>query len=398
MRLDGITLWDGISERGASTIEWDGDRIVAVDEAPTAHWPELSVIPGLVDTHVHLVGYAGPGSADFATWPVTTTRDEQVLHGVAHAQRAVRHGVTTVRDLAGDEAQIAIRRAFDAGILEGPRVRVHCVVGMTAGHNDLFIPPALPFGRHPTADGPDECRKLVRTWARAGADGIKICTSGGVLSMGDRSSWRNYTSDEIRTVVDEAHALAMPVAAHAHSVAGVQAAIDGGVDSIEHATLLTREQADAIAAAGIPVAPTLLINEAIANGTVPVTADAREKAAQLVAQRDELFRYASKAGVRFVLGTDANGHHVDFGDEMAEVQRMSELFEYDAERGLQAATSQAADVVGLGDKVGRLVAGYGADFLVIRGRPWRDINDLRTDQLVAVVSRGRVVAGRLPTA
>lgn len=380
---------------GVASLQWDGDRIVAVDAGGEDRWPDLSIIPGLVDTHVHLVGHAGPGTADFATWPLVTTRDEQVLHGVSHAQRAARKGVTTLRDLAGDEAQIAIRRVFDAGVLDGPRVLVHSVVGMTAGHNDLFVPPAVAQ-RKPTADGPDACRQLVRTWARAGVDGIKLTTSGGVLSMGDRNTWRNYTTDEIRAVVDEAHALALPVAAHAHSVAGIQVAIDEGVDSIEHATLLTPEQAEVVAARQTPVAPTLLINEAIASGSVSVTPEARDKAAQLVAERDALFAGASRAGVRFVLGTDANGHHVAFGDQMAEVARMAEVFGWDAPRCLRAATSDAAEVVGLGSRVGTLAPGYGADFLVIKGRPWQDLSDLRTDALVAVVSRGRVIAGALP--
>jgi imidazolonepropionase-like amidohydrolase len=314
---------------------------------------------------------------------------------VAHAQRALRFGVTTIRDMAGDEAQIAIRRAFDGGVLDGPRVRVHCVVGMTGGHCDLFTPPAVAQ-RKVTADGPDECRRLVRTWARAGADGIKITTSGGVLSMGDRSAWRNYTREEIRAVVDEAHALSLPVAAHAHSAQGIQVALDEGVDSIEHATLISAEQSAEAAARGVTIAPTLLINEAIANGSVPVTAEAKDKAAQLIAERDILLRNAAQAGVAFVLGTDANGHHVDFGDQMAEVVRMGQVLGLEAEPALRAATSEAATAVGLGSAVGRIAPGFGVDLLVMRGRPWGDLADLRTDHLVAVVSRGKVVMGSLP--
>lgn len=395
LRIDGIALWDGTRDLGPARIEWDGDCIRSVAPDADERWPELSVIPGLVDTHVHLVGHAGPGPADFATWPITTRVEEQVLHGLAHAQRAMRRGVTTVRDMAGDECQIAIRRGIEAGIVAGPRVLVHSVVGMTGGHCDLFTPPAIAL-RKPTADGPDECRRLVRTWARAGSDGIKITTSGGVLSMGDRSSWRNYTNDEVRAIVDESHALSLPVAAHAHSVAGIQVAIDEGVDSIEHATLVTAEQAEVIAARRIPVAPTLLINEAIAKGTVPVTAEAQEKAIQLVAERDALFRYAAKVGVRFVLGTDANGHHVDFGDEMAELRRMGELFAYGPEKCLQVGTSEAAEVMGMGAKVGALRPGLASDFLVVKGRPWMDIGLLAPENLVAVVARGRVVSGELP--
>lgn len=395
MRLSAIALWDGDQYCGTSALTWSGDRIEAVEPVEGEPEPELCVIPGLVDTHVHLVGYAGEGTADFATWPLTTTRDEQVLHGVAHAQRAMRGGVTTLRDLAADDAQVAIRRVFDAGILPGPRVLAHGMVGMTAGHNDLFVPPAFPL-RKPVADGPDECRKLVRTWARAGMDGIKIATSGGVLSIGDRNGWRNQTPAEVEATVDEARALGMRVAAHAHSHAGIQAALDAGVDSIEHATLMSIEQAETIAARGVTVGPTLLINEAIAAGSVPVTAQAMEKAAELVAARDELFAAAARAGVRFVLGTDANGHHVRFGDQMQEVGLMTRVLGMDAEAALRSATSLAARSIGLGDRVGTLAATMGADFLVLRGRPWERIGDLRLENLVAVVSRGRVVFGDLP--
>lgn len=396
MRLDGIAVWDGRNDLGPSLLSWSDDKLGSIEKADSQRWPELCVIPGLVDTHVHLVGYAGADTVDFATWPLVTTRDEQVLHGVAHAQRAMRYGVTTVRDLAADDAQIAIRRVFDAGIVHGPRVLAHGMVGMTAGHNDLFVPPAFPI-RKPTADGADECRKLVRTWARAGMDGIKIATSGGVLSIGDKNSWRNQTREEIDATIDEARALGMKVAAHAHSADGVQVALDAGVDSIEHATLMSIEQAKAIAAKGITVGPTLLINEAIAAGAVPVTQQSRDKAAELVAVRDERFAAAARAGVRFVLGTDANGHHVDFGDQMREVIRMTQIFGIDAEAALRAATSLAAESIGLGSQVGELSPGMGADFLVMKGRPWERIEDLTLDNLVGVVCRGRLAAGALPS-
>jgi imidazolonepropionase-like amidohydrolase len=393
MRLDGILLWDGTESRGPVDLSWEPDRIADVRPA-ASRYDDLCVLPGLVDTHVHLIGYAGHGAPpDFATWPLTTTRDEQVLHGVAHAQRAMRHGVTTLRDLAGDEAQIALRRVFDAGVLPGPRIQVHGVVGMTAGHNDLFVPPASPL-RKPTADGPDECRKLVRTWARAGMDGIKLTTSGGVLSIGDKNGWRNYTRDEIRAVVDEAHALGMLVASHAHSEEGIRVAVEEGVDSIEHGTLMSTDLAETLAARQTPVAPTLLINEAIAEGRVPVTREAMDKAAELVATRNVLLAQAAALGVRFVLGTDANGHHVQFGDQLAEVVHMTRILGLDAESALRAATSDAADSIGV--PVGRIAPGLGADLVVLRGRPWERIEDLATENIVAVVSRGRVVAGDLP--
>jgi imidazolonepropionase-like amidohydrolase len=243
------------------------------------------------------------------------------------------------------------------------------------------------------ADGPDECRRLVRHWARAGADGIKIATSGGVLSVGDGPDRRNHTRAEIAAIVDEAHALGLRVAAHAHSAAGIDVAIDEGVDSIEHGTLITAGQAARIVAAGITVAPTLLINERIAAGR-GASAEQADTARELVVERDDRLRAAAAAGVDLVLGTDANGFHVRFGEEAEELGRMAEVLGWSAERALAAATSRAAAAIGRSD-LGRLVPGAKADLVVVRGRPWEDLAALRPERIVAVISRGRVVAGAL---
>ena len=395
-RLEGIAIWDGTEARGANVIEWDGDRIVAVETTEaTVGLAEYSIIPGLVDTHVHLGAYAGSAAVDYFSWPLITPAEERVFHIAANAKKAASFGVTTVRDLAGDENQLAVSRVFDAGILQGPRIVVHGQVGMTAGHGDLFIPPHYPH-RSPVADSPDECRKLVRTWARAGANGVKIYTSGGVLSIGDKVGWRNQTIEEIRTTIDEAHALGMPVAAHTHSTLGVQIALDEGVDSIEHGTGISEAQWAELVARNIPVAPTLMINDAIAEGRVPVSQEAQEKAKDVVEERNAGFTGAGRAGVRFVLGTDANGTFVKFGDQLEELRLMKEMFDWSAERTLVAGTSDAADVVGLGSVIGTLAEGFGADFVVIKGRPWENIDDLRVENIVAVVSRGSVVSGQLP--
>lgn len=399
--LTGIRVWDGVRDAGPCDLHWEGDRIGAVTPTGDDRWPDLSVIPGLVDTHVHLVGRADETASvrpdDISVWPLLTTREEQVLHAAANAQRAMRRGVTTLRDLAADETQVAVRKAFDSAILPGPRVLASGAVGMTAGHHDLFVPPAHPL-RQPTADSPYECRRLVRTWARKGLTGIKIFTSGGVLSTGDRVGWRNHTAEEIQATVDEAHGLGMLVSAHAHTVDGIAAALDAGVDSVEHATELTGEQAAALAERGTAIGPTLLINEIIAEGRVPVGAEAREKAAALVVSRDERFRAAARAGVRFVLATDASGYFVEFGGQMAETVRMAQVLGMDAETVLRAATSGAAASMGLGGEAGGIAAEGRADFVVMRGRPWERVDDLTTANIVAVVCRGTVVAGELPAA
>lgn len=394
-QLAGVDLWDGTAHRGLSTIRIGTAGRDAVIEAvePSDRATGLAVVPGLIDTHVHLIGESTGSGADFLTWPLVTRSEERVLHGLANARRALAAGVTTLRDLAADDVQFSLRRALDAGVVEGPRIVAHGMVGMTGGHADLFVPPAVRV-RPPVADGPDECRRLVRTWARAGADGIKIATSGGVLSMGDRPAWRNHTSEEVAAIVDEAHALGLRVAAHAHTEAGIEVALAHGVDSIEHGTLMTAEQAALAAAAGVTLAPTLLINDRIAEGRGAVPEQVAT-AVDLVGQRDERLRAAERAGVDLVLGTDANGFHVDFGEEHLELRRMAEVLGWSAERAMLAATSRAADAIGRPD-LGRIGPGAAADLVVVRGRPWEDLDALLPDRIVAVVCRGRVVAGALP--
>jgi imidazolonepropionase-like amidohydrolase len=223
-----------------------------------------------------------------------------------------------------------------------------------------------------------------------------VATSGGVLSIGDRSSWRNHTDEELAAIVDEAHALGMLVAAHAHTAEGVRRALDHGVDSLEHATLIDEQAARTAASRGVTVAPTLLINDALAQGRVPVAPTAQEKAAELVARRDVALAGAARAGVRFVLGTDANGFHVDFGDELDEIARMATVLGLSASDALRSATSWAAGAIGRSTTLGRITEGYAADAVLLRGRPWEDLADLTRDNVVAVIVRGRVVSGAVP--
>lgn len=395
MQLSGITVWDGDRILGACEVtvrEGTFSTVTATGEPPRG---AFCLLPGLVDTHVHLVESGETGAGNFYTWRLTTTREEQVLHGLAHALQALRGGVTTVRDLAADVRQVALAHAIDEGLLVGPRIVTHGMVGMTAGHEDLFTPSAVA-DRPPTADGVDACRRLVRVYARDGLNGIKIATSGGVLSMGDRNSWRNHTDDEIAAIVDESHALGMDVAAHAHTSEGIARALQHGVDSLEHGTLITPDLATQAAAAGVTVAPTLLINDRIASGAVPTSATARAKAEELVRRRDELMAEAVRRGARFVLGTDANGYHVAFGDQMEELRRMHEVLGLQPEDVLRAGTSWAAKVVGLADTVGRVAPGFAADALILKGHPWEDLEELRVENIVAVIARGALVHGSLP--
>ena len=392
--LDGLRLWDGERDRGPVRIGWSGDRITAVEPAQ-ARLPELSVIPGLIDTHVHLdtnvVTGAGPGDA----WPLVTPPEEQAVHVLGHTRRFAAAGITTMRDLCASPVQIAVARALNEGAADGPRLLAFAPVGMTGGHGDLFTPPRFRH-RPPVADSPDECRALVRTWAREGADGIKIYTSGGVLSMGDQVRWRNQTRAEIAATVDEAHALGLLVAAHSHTAEGIDIALQEGADSIEHATGLTPEQFGPLTARQVPVAPTLIINEILAAGGAGVRPEAQHKAAAIVAGRAPTLLAAGQAGVRFVLGTDANGVFVRHGGQLDELRRMRSAFGWSAERALVAATADAAAAIGRAGTLGRVAPGYAPDLVIVRGRPWLDLDQLTFESIVAVICRGQLVAGGIP--
>jgi len=188
----------------------------------------------------------------------------------------------------------------------------------------------------------------------------------------------------------------MLVAAHSHTAAGIEIALDEGADSIEHATGMTPGQFGRLADGRIPVAPTLLINDVLAAGGAGVRPDAQRKAAAIIAGRAPVLRAAGDAGVRFVLGTDANGRFVRHGGQLDELRRMSEAFGWTASRALVAATADAAAAIGMGDSLGRVAPGFAPDLVIVRGRPWLDLAALTTDSIVAVICRGRLVAGAVP--
>lgn len=355
-----------------------------------------TLLPGLIDAHVHLRSYAGKDRSDFYLWGHATFQEEQVLHAAANARRALEAGFTTLRDAAGGRAEVALKHVTDQQLLDGARVIVAGFVGMTGGHGDLFTPPAVDRRPHQTADGPDECRKLVRAYARDGVDWIKICTSGGVLSLGDESEWRNYTLDEVRVIVDEAHALGKRVAAHAHTRPGVRQALDGGVDSIEHGSSLDAELIGRMLDSGTWLCPTLAVTEQIhAHGRergLPEAALVKNEAVRT--SRLESIRAAAAAGVRIFCGTDTSSI-LPFGQHAWELELLVTLLHVSPMRALQIATRDAAQAIGLGKRSGVLEAGRWADVLIVEGDPLADVRVLQAQERIRGVFRdGRLLVDR----
>ena len=401
LAITGGTVIDGTGAPArAATVVIEGDRIASVGrDAPsgarTIDVRGRTVLPGLIDAHVHLCSYAGTGNTP-PNWTLVTFDEEQVLHGAANARKALLAGFTTVRDMAGARAEIAIKHASDAFVIEGARVVSAGFVGMTGGHGDLFAPPASERRPFPVADGVDACRAAVRRHARDGADLIKICTSGGVLSMGDKSEWRNYTDEETRTIVDEAHALGLRVAAHAHTTSGIAQALDAGVDSIEHGSRLDERLADRMAKAGTRLVATLAIHEQIRlrGKERGVSAESLAKAEALHEARLRAVRVAKAAGVRIVCGTDSSSV-LPFGQHAWELELLCAEGGFTPLEAIVAATRDAAEAVGLADRTGTLEPGKWADLVVVDGDPLRDITMLRDAQRIRRVFReGRQLVER----
>ena len=366
------------------------------DDACVYNVAGKTVLPGLIDAHVHLRSYAGAERSDFYLWSQVTFAEEQVLHAAKNARRALEAGFTTLRDAAGARLEVAVKHATDQQLLDGARVVVAGFVGMTGGHGDLFTPAAIDRRPFLVADGVDECRRLVRSYARDGVDWIKICTSGGVLSLGDESDWRNYTLEEIRVIVDESHALGKRVAAHAHTRAGVRQALEGGVDSIEHGSSLDAELIGRMLDQGTWLCPTLSVSEQIhAYGRERGLPDAvLAKNAMVRESRLESHRAAVAAGVRLFLGTDTSSI-LPFGRHAWELELLTSLLDVSPMRALQLATRDAAAAIGLGTRCGVLEAGRWADVLVVDGDPLADIRILQSqERLLGVFRDGRLLVDR----
>jgi imidazolonepropionase-like amidohydrolase len=349
-----------------------------------------TVLPGLIDMHVHLSG--NPGQ-DYRQEAVDTD-EYATLVGVSNARSTVRAGFTTVRDLgSAPQVGFALSRGTREGLFPGPRiVAAGPAISIVGGHGDVsgFRPEVIEaLAAHNTCTGAVQCAERVREFARAGAQVIKFTATGGVLSQQAGGLEAHFTDEEMRAIVTTAHSLGLRVAAHAHGARGIEAAARAGVDSIEHGTFADAAAIAAMRRSGSALVPTLMaftgVRESLAQGrfTPIVAAKAREALSHL----GEAARAARAAGVPVVFGTDAAVYpHGRNAEEFAQLVQYAGMSPAEA---LASATTAAARLLGMENEIGRIAPGFSADLIAVDGDPLADVRLLQHVGFVMV--RGRVM-------
>ena len=385
--------------RGPSTITVTDGRITAIDDglertfAAGVRVIDLStktVLPGLIDAHVHLTGDPG---GDFRDEAVETT-ESSVVTGAKNARITARAGFTTVRDLGSAPfAGFALRDGTAKGLIPGPRiVSAGSGISIIGGHGDVsgFRPEvnaALDAGN--TCTGTVQCAARVREASKRGADVIKITATGGVLSQQGRGLGKHFTDEEMASIVSTAHGLGLKVAAHAHSASGVEGAVRAGVDSIEHGTFADAAGLKEMKARGTWFVPTLMaftgIRERLGKNVYTPTVEAKVR--ETLSHVGEALKAARALGVRVAFGTDAGVfEHGRNAEEFAQLVSYGGMTPAQA---LASATTDAAMLLGLENQVGRIAQGYSADMIAVDGDPLTDVRVLEKVKFVMV--RGRVI-------
>lgn len=395
-------LIDGTSRqiRQHVSIVIHDDRIVSVEdgfvERPGARVIDLgtkTVMPGLIDTHVHLLVQLGRQSP--AIMAVTRTPYDNLLLGAANARATLMAGFTSARDVGGyTPSIIALKKGIAAGTVDGPRLWVSGMpLGPTGGHGDLStgFDPALtkPEWTDGIVDSPDAAVAMVRRRHRDGADLIKIMPSGGVASVGDDPEAQLMTDDEIKAVVNTAHVLHMKVAAHAHGTKAIAAAVRLGVDSIEHGTYGNPETDRLMKERGTYLVPTLIAGQTVFDYAKanPQAMDASSNAKALAVapvMASNVVR-AYRAGVKIAFGTDAGIFQHGMNAREFQLMVAAGIPAIDA---ILSATGSAAALIGDDADIGSIRPGRFADIIAVDGDPIADITTLQ--HVIFVMKGGRV--------
>jgi imidazolonepropionase-like amidohydrolase len=387
----GAPLADAVVLVKADRIAAVGSRLAIPAGARVIDLGGATLLPGLIDCHDHLTSV--PEDSGYKSLGVSLPRE--TLHGAANALKTLRAGFTTVRNVgASGFSDVALRDAIQEGEIEGPRALVSGpALGITGGHCDNNL---LPYEYHRkeegVADGPWEARTKVREVAKYGADLVKICASGGVLSKGDEPGTPQYTLEEMKAIVEEAHKLGRKVAAHAHGAQSIKEAIVAGVDSIEHGSLIDDEGIRLAKEKGTFLVMDIYNDDFILEqgekvGMLPEWIEKERKIGRL--QREN-FRKAVKGGCRMAFGTD--GGVYPHGGNAKQFRYMVEYGMTPA-AAIRAATRDAAELLGMGDRVGSIEVGKYADLVAVAADPLADVRAL--ESVGFVMKGGAVVKNEL---
>lgn len=376
-----------VLEKGSVSIE--GDRILQVKEgelrdrdAETISLEGHMLLPGFIDCHVHLLM-----DMAFDTFGVLLdTPDPLVMLKAARfAEETLMAGITSVRDLGGKNGiDLLLRDAIKGGMIPGPRMqacgRIICMTGGTG----------WPVGRE--ADGPDEVRKAVREELKKGVDALKIMATGGVLTAGVEPASSQFTEEELRAGIEEAHKAGRRTCSHAQGTAGIKNALRAGIDSIEHGFFMDEEAVKMMKDRNVAFLPTLAIYEAgeraVRSGLPRAMV---EETLKMRRDHYQSVRMAHEAGVRIGLGTDAGTAFNVHGENLVELKYLVELG-FSGSEALQAATLKGAGILGVEHSLGSIEGGKLADLVVVEGNPLDDIELLLDkDRLRIIMQNGKFV-------
>ena len=395
-------LIDGVSKAPRSHVSiliHDGRIVSVTDGFGTPEGAEVidlgnaTVLPGLIDCHVHITSQFDGGNP--VAEAVTETRFDDAVKSTTYARNTLLAGFTSVRDVGADtDVVVALKKAIAKGTVDGPRMWVAGVpLGPTGGHGDAAngMDPEISGAtwKDNIVNSPEDARRIVRELHQKGTDLIKIMPSGGVMSIGDNPHFQLMADDEIAEVVRTAHSLGMKVAAHAHGVGAINAAVRLGVDSIEHGTFADKESYKLMKEHGTYLVPTLLIGQVIydvaKNHPEQLNPSAAEKAIQTVPRMLQNLHDAYHAGVKIAFGTDQGlAPHGTNAREFAFMVKAG-MTPMDA---IIAATGSAADLIGDTADIGSIRPGRYADIIAVDGDPLTDVTLL---EHVPFVMKGGVV-------
>jgi len=377
-----------IDDNGRVTSVADARTVRFTDQVKHIDLPGETLLPGLIDMHVHLSSLAEIGGYQGLKY----TDNFWTAVGVANAAKTLNAGFTTVRNVGSSNFEdVALQEAIDGGWIQGPHiVPATYAIGATGGHcDDTGLPPYYDKKGPSVISGPEDAREKVRWLHKYGAEVIKICATGGVFSLGDSVGAQQLSLEEMRAIADEAHMLGMKVAAHAHGDEGIHDAILAGIDTIEHASLASDATIQLAKQHGTWFDMDIYNDDYIlatgtANGTEQESLD---KERMVGRKQRETFQRAVRAGVKMIFGTDAGVYpHGQNGRQFAKMVQwgMTPL------QAIQAATIRASEALGRSD-VGAIQVGRYGDMIAVRGDPTADVTLL--EHVDAVIKGGMLVKG-----